>query len=280
MAARHAFSIAAFLALFGGRAHSFAPKPSNQQTRLVQLSKCTNLSVSPRIISRSNRFPVWNNTPVAINMVSDDTEDLLEAASRLRKEAEELEMAVRGNKSSDASSDKKPVSLQTKFTSFEDSSWTISYRFASDALPQGDDDDEEEDVKVTYYSGKVKIVLTADGYTNMIDDEENSSSSKLSFEKFWGWDEETSREDDLQYILFSADVMLPTSDPNFEKKPTRFYFQSQVDRDSRTGEISLRDGTVTVKKDIEPPGGFWGVFNAGGILAQFRYCGNFLMKPN
>ena len=106
----------------------------------------------------------------------------------------------------------------------------------------------------------------------------------MIFQKFWGWDEETSNEDELQYILFSADVDLPSSDPNYDEKKKqnnsiRFYFQCEVNRDSRTGEITMRDGTVTLKKDIKPPGGFWGVFNGGGILAQFRYCGECLMKP-
>ena len=161
------------------------------------------------------------------------------------------------------------------YTSLEDSSWTISYRFASDAIST--DDDKDEDVKVIYYSGKLNIQLTDDGYTNML--EKDDDSSKIKFIKTWGWDEENSKEDDLDYLLLSADVMLPESDPNHSKTPTRYYFQTQVNRDSRSGEISLIDGTVTLKKDVEPPGGFWGVFNGGGILAQFRYCGEFLMKP-
>ena len=70
-----------------------------------------------------------------------------------------------------------------------------------------------------------------------------------------------------------------TLNPNFSKKPIRFYFQTRIEKDRRSGEIFLDDGTVTLKKDIEPPGGFWGIFNAGGILAQFRYCGEFIMKP-
>ena len=52
-----------------------------------------------------------------------------------------------------------------------------------------------------------------------------------------------------------------------------------METDSKTGEITLIDGTVTLKRDVEPPGGFWGIFNGGGILAQFRYCGEFLIKP-
>jgi len=223
---------------------------------------------------------VTTTRPITARMASGDADDMLQTASRLRKEAEELEQSVRGKGTGDVSIKKSTAkeSIPVKsYTSLQDSSWTISYRFASDAVSKDDD----ADVKVTYYSGKVKIQLTDDGYTNILNEDDSPpSSSGLTFNKFWGWDEETSNEDDLQYVLFSADVLLPKSDPNYEKKPTRFYFQAKVDTDSsRSGEISCSDGTVTLKKDVEPPGGFWGVFNGGGILAQFRYCGEFLMKP-
>mmetsp|Transcript_13038 Transcript_13038/g.16501 ORF Transcript_13038/g.16501 Transcript_13038/m.16501 type:complete len:114 (+) Transcript_13038:245-586(+) len=104
----------------------------------------------------------------------------------------------------------------------------------------------------------------------------------------WGWDEEVSRENDKKtYLSFSADVILPPTDINYDtskpNEPSRFYFNAEVNTDSKTGEISLIDGTVTVKRDVASPAGgggrFWGIFNAGGILAQFRYCGEFLMKP-
>jgi len=73
--------------------------------------------------------------------------------------------------------------------------------------------------------------------------------------------------DGLQYVHFSAYILLPESDPNYEKKPFRFYFQAQVDIDDKSNDIILSIETVAFKKDIEPPGRFWGVFNGGGILA-------------
>jgi len=230
---------------------------------------------SPAISSRSMHAP-------CLRLSSDETDNLLEKASRLRKEAELLEITMQGTR--EVAKEKRATEEQGKAkktcTSFKNSTWLISYRFASDAVKQDDDDDDDEEVKLIYYSGKVEIKLTEDGYTNVhSDNSKEGSSSGVRFEKFWGWDEETSQEDDLQYVLFSADVLLPEADPNNEKKPIRYYFQAQVDTDAKSNEITLSGGTVTLKKDIKPPGGFWGVFNGGGILAQFRYCGEFLMKP-
>ena len=256
---------------------------------------------------------------------SDNSEanDLLQTAARLRKEAEELEQSMqngrqratsgidKNNRTSAANQQKQqpprqqgngdlelwqePVLGTKKYTSVKDSTWVISYRFASDAVNRDTRDQEDNDVKPIYYTGKVIVTFTADGYTVMVtnnDKDGNNQSAppvvpavptnnqQVRFQKFWGWDEETSRDDGMQYVLFSADVLLPASDPNAGGKNglKRFYFQCRVNRDEKTDKITMSDGTVTLKKDIEPPGGFWGVFNAGGILAQFRYCGNFLMK--
>ncbi len=223
----------------------------------------------------------------------------LDKASKLRKEAKELEAQMKSRKGgndslkssaakittnydtgNEESSTNKNVSTKSKsamFTLLENSTWIISYRFSSDPVSK-----ENDDVKPIFYSGKVAIRLKGDGYTELIPLETTDNSQlSLLFLKFWGWDEEISREDGEKYLSFSADVVLPISDPNYDKgsSSSRFYFNSQVESDSKTGEISLKDGTITVKRDIEPPGGFWGVFNAGGILAQFRYCGDFLIKP-
>lgn len=226
-----------------------------------------------------------------LHMSLDETEELLKKASLLRKEAEALEETVRETRDAatrNREKDSKNISEETKmkapkksYTSLKDSEWVISYRFASDAIKR--DGSEDDQVKPIFYSGKVKISLSEDGYTNMMNsDDSTKDSSSLSgptFEKFWGWDEEISTEDELQYVLFSADVLLPESDPNYVKKPVRFYFQAQVNIDNKSNEITLSGGTVTLKKDVESPGGFWGVFNGSGILAQFRYCGEFIMKP-
>ena len=234
---------------------------------------------------RVNTMKNEQSLPVhVLHMATDDSDELLETALRLRKEAEAMEESIRGQKvvsSNDGNNEGGPKSSAASvktYNTLQDSVWRISYRFASDAvLKESNGKEEDDDVKVTYYSGKVDIQLTDDGYTNVM--EEHNTSKSIKFEKFWGWDEENSKEDELDYVLFSADVMLPKDDPNYTKQPIRFYFQTQVLRDSRSGEISLKDGTVTLKKDVEPPGGFWGIFNGGGILAQFRYCGEFLMKP-
>ena len=185
------------------------------------------------------------------------------------------------------------------YTQLGDSTWTISYRFASDpvtvddgananANANADANANAETKPMIFYSGKVVVCLKEDGFTTLVSPSSSSPSpspSPLSFSKFWGWDEDISTEDENTYLSFSADVILPTSDPNYngDGGPCRFYFNSQVEKDGTTGEISLHSGTVTVKRDVESPGGggggFWGIFNAGGILAQFRYCGEFLMKP-
>lgn len=230
----------------------------------------------------------------------------LDKASKLRKEAEELEaIMMEKRKEGGGGKDKQAAVVVTPpklYTQLENSDWILSYRFASDPISSNDDDTKpgnENDMTnmktkptivekpIVYYSGKVVVRLKDDGYTELLpplDDTtttQSSSSKSLTFLKFWGWDKEISNEDEKEYLSFSADIVLPKSDPNYSSSSSscRFYFNSQVETDSQTGEISLTSGTVTVKRDIEPPGGFWGVFRAGGILAQFRYCGEFLIKP-
>jgi len=200
----------------------------------------------------------------------------LEKASRLRKEALEIETTI--ERGEDVEDTYEQTKKEINYSRLEDSSWKMSYRFASEPTRN---DSEEDTTPKTFYSGKISIKFRGDGYTNIIDDEGSQNESGVKITKFWGWDPEISSEDNLKYLSFSADVLLPSSDPNYiaPGDPVRFYFETRVDKDPKTGVITLNDGTVTLKKDIEPPGGFWGVFNAGGILAQFRYCGEFLCKP-
>jgi len=230
------------------------------------------------------------STSSSTSSTSSDVDRLRDSATRLRKEAAELEakMAERRTESKNMSDDSSTSSTASAaamaskkvYTALDDSEWTVSYRFASDPLPR-DDDDNNKDANVSSssskrrnYSGKVGIKFRSDGYTDTIDTDQVRD---IQYAKFWGWDEEISNEDELRYVLFSADVVLPESDNNAGTE--RFYFQARVEQDERTGEISLADGKVTVKRDIEPPGGFWGVFNGGGILAQFRACGDFVCRP-
>lgn len=229
----------------------------------------------------------------------------LDKASKLRKEAEELEAIMRTKRKEEGEKDTSQVVVVKTppkiYTQLENSDWTISYRFASDPIAsndndtnQGNEDDMTKmkmravettaDTPLVYYSGKVSVRFTGDGYTELLTpttDDTTTTSKSLTFLKFWGWDKEISNEDEKEYLSFSADIVLPKSDPNYSVSSSscRFYFNSQVETDSKSGEISLTSGTVTVKRDIEPPGGFWGVFSAGGILAQFRFCGEFLIKP-
>ena len=199
-------------------------------------------------------------------------DDLRARAEKLRREAEELEAKVRKERRP-ASTASAPVVPKKSCTALDDSEWTLAYRFASDPPPK-DDADGNDQIKLKYYSGKVAIKLKSDGYTDIIDDEEVKG---ITYCKFWGWDEEISNEDGLRYILFSADVNMPADDNN--PGTGRFYFQARVEQDERSKEISLADGKVTVKRDIEPPGGFFGVLSGKGILAQFRVCGDFVCRP-
>ena len=203
-------------------------------------------------------------------------EDLRRKAEQLRREAEELESKMRREKPSTTAGSGSATAVPKKiYTTLDDSEWTLSYRFASDPPPKDDDNDgNDQNVKLRYYSGKVAIKLRSDGYTDITDEEQVKD---IQYAKFWGWDEEISNEDGLRYLLFSADVALPADDNN--AGTDRFYFQARVEQDERTKEISLADGKVTVKRDIEPPGGFWGVFSGKGILAQFRVCGDFVCRP-
>jgi len=243
----------------------------------------------PLYSESSFQFPTVSKRDYTIsskkyNAKDTDAENLLEKASRLRKEAQEMEIKMGRTEQGGGVMTYRNESTENNviaYTSLEDSSWIISYRFASEPSK----DNEEESTKVMFYSGKMSIKLRADGYTDILVNNDDKLTtpenvSGLKFNKFWGWDLEISREDNLKYLSFSADVSIPPSDPNYTSsgEVTRFYFNSRVDVESKTNAIILSDGTVTLKRDVEPPGGFWGIFNGGGILAQFRYCGEFLCK--
>ena len=178
------------------------------------------------------------------NSKDEEVNQYLDKATKLRKEAEELEAVMR-NRDSSSTTLEKPNSESdlrkvVSYKSLNDSTWMISYRFASDPVlrdndSNASDENAESYVKPTFYSGKVSIRLKDDGYTELLnspnDDKDSpSSSSTISYEKFWGWDEETSREDGKQYLSFSADLKLPSTDPNYQSgNSNRFYFNSQVE---------------------------------------------------
>jgi hypothetical protein len=200
----------------------------------------------------------------------DSADKLLESAQRLRDEAQLLESQL-GERRPIVSQpyQEKPVSYQ----SLKDSIWTLTYRFSSEPPPK----DDEDPISISSYSGKVIVKFLGDGYSELIR-HEPSGNDMLSFEKIWGWDEEVSTEDEYNYVLFSASIKLSPSDVSVPNQTLRYYWQARIDKGTDNA-LSLADGTVTAKKDLQPPGGFWGFFRASGILAQFRYVGNFVAKP-
>ena len=198
---------------------------------------------------------------------SPDAEQLRQSAQNLRDEIEILESKL----------DRKPIIANqmesaVTYSSLPDSVWTLVYRFASDSPPK----DDTEPRTTSNYSGKLTVKFRSDGYTDVIEHDPIGEKA-LVVSKAWGWDKEVSNEDEKEYVLFSTDVQLPGSDAVAPNQARRFYWQARVDTEVG-GYLNLEDGSVTIKKDIEPPGGFWGVLNAGGILAQFRQVGSFGAK--
>ncbi len=203
--------------------------------------------------------------------------DLLEKARRLREEASQLEDNLRASSSSSASSAVgAPVEIVNN-KQLEESKWTLTYRFSSQPVPK----DSEKDDKVTpkkFYSGKINLLLKEDGYSEQIIQAQDASKNEgdIQIVKIWGWDRETSNEDNLDYLLFSMDIKFPASDPDLSNQKERYYFQARVEEES-DGNISLKEGTITVKKDVtDKTGGRWGFFNVAGILTVFRYTGDFV----
>lgn len=155
------------------------------------------------------------------------------------------------------------------------------YRFANEPEYKNDEDVKNKPPR-KYYSGKVQLQFKNDGYTDIlssaIEDNINNNNAAV-YQKVWGWDIETSGEDSLDYLLFSADITLPPPISTSE----RFYFQARVDKDDMKKDVlSLEDGSVTVKRNYSeaPTGGWWGIFRgADSILAQFREVGGFKCRP-
>jgi hypothetical protein len=220
------------------------------------------VAFAPMTVSRSTSCRLLESP------INSDAEKLRESAQKLREEVELMESKL----------DRKPnmadqVEQVISYSSLKESVWTLAYRFASDPPPN----DDEEPRKVSNYSGQLKVKFLSDGYTELIGHEATGGTA-LDVSKAWGWDKEISEEGDNEYVLFSTNIQLPASDATSPNEMLRFYWQARVVTES-SGALSVVDGTVTVKKDVKPPGGFWGVFNGGGILAQFRYVGNFAAKP-
>ena len=275
---------------------------------------CSRRTTSPMLLIRHQScFTDATRHLLAVSSSSspdETTQDLLEKARKLREQAKSLEDKLdRKSTSPSSSSSVSPGSSQaTRInppSEVEDSIWTISYRFSSQ--PEAEDDNRNDEsssftpvqqqqtrqLRRTFYSGKVTLKFKNDGYTEVIAAENENYSSKdvLQIVKAWGWDKEISNEDNKEYLLWSMDVRFPTTDPDLPDQQERLYFQARVDDENqgRTSQspsssssiLSLKDGTVTVKKDVaEKTSGWWGVFRVGGILTRFRYTGDFVARPS
>ncbi len=206
--------------------------------------------------------------------------DLLEKARRLREEASQLEDNLRASSMSSATG--VPVEIVSN-KQLEESKWTLTYRFSSQPAPkESEKDDKQQVTPKKFYSGKMNLLLKENGYSEQIIQAQDASKNEgdIQIVKIWGWDRETSNEDNLDYLLFSMDIKFPASDPDLSNQKERYYFQARVEEES-DGSISLKEGTITVKKDVtEKTGGMWGFFNVAGILTEFRYTGDFVAKAS
>lgn len=203
-----------------------------------------------------------------------ESDNFRQRASRLRQEALELEQQIRNSTSPEALKKVNVRSATPKYRDMKDTVWTLSYLFASQPEPKGsklpkDNTEENKASSSTRFGGKLTLRFKADGYTDFFPSE---SEGVLKLVKVWGWDLETSTDDDMEYLVFSIDVLLPGGSKE------RYYMQAKLVKSH--GEISLTDGTVTVKQDATETGSRWGLFTPKGILAEFRYVGNFVAKPS
>ncbi|KAL9190095.1 hypothetical protein ACHAXT_007306 [Thalassiosira profunda] len=202
-------------------------------------------------------------------------------ASKLREEARAAEEALGSTRGTSAQSVEGATFVKpAEYTELGDSCWEITYRFANEPEAKEEKDAKTDNPPRKFYGGKLQLQFKDDGYTDIISlgDTDSGGSNAATFQKVWGWDLETSEQDSLDYILFSADITLPPPISTSE----RFYFQARVDKEGKDkNTISLQDGSVTVKRDVgSPGGGWWGIFRgADGILAQFREVGGFRCKP-
>ena len=65
----------------------------------------------------------------------------------------------------------------------------------------------------------------------------------------------------MDYLLLSMKVNLPETDPKLPSVKEHCYFEAQIDHNLPTQEPTLRDGAITVKKDLsERTKDVWGLF--------------------
>jgi hypothetical protein len=224
-------------------------------------------------------------------------DEWLNRASKIREEIRELEqVAALSRQGKDIRSTTEQLSTNAvEYVDIADSMWTLSYRFASDPEESNERNDINSIVPRRLFGGKVTIKYRKDGYTDIISQESfGSAIDSCTLIKAWGWDIELSKDNesdskmkDQEYLLFSIDVETPKIEKNMKRESTaspicnmeRFYFQARKDTDPKSGIITLADGTVTVKRDVVQKSSRWALFSPAGILAQFRYVGDFVAKP-
>ncbi|KAL9178847.1 hypothetical protein ACHAXT_003978 [Thalassiosira profunda] len=262
-----AFRVTAPTASFGARRGGAACR------RAASTSSCGGArpsppAPSPRILRSS-----------ASDDGASEADKLRQTASKLREEARAAEEALGSTRGTSAQSAEEGATYvkPAEYTEMGGSCWEITYRFANEpeAKEEKEGDKKKDNPPRKFFGGKLQLQFKDDGYTDIISSG-GTDSNAATFQKVWGWDLETSEQDSLDYILFSADITLPPPISTSE----RFYFQARVDKEGKD-LISLQDGSVTVKRDIESPGGgWWGIFRgADGILAQFREVGGFRCRP-
>jgi hypothetical protein len=214
-------------------------------------------------------------------------DEWLNKAARLREEIRKLEAAAATTRDSRDASAIVSSSRFVEYTDIADSIWTVSYRFTEN--PESETDSPEAAEIRRSFSGKMKVKFRNDGYTDLLSQESiGSTSSSIRIVKAWGWDIELSKDkkkdnaDDEEYVLFSIDVELPSSEDGtipVDSIQQRYYLQARVQKDSQRAVLSILDGTVTVKRDILQKSNQWAFLSPAGILAQFRYVGGFIAKP-
>ncbi|KAL3788446.1 hypothetical protein ACHAWO_007401 [Cyclotella atomus] len=210
---------------------------------------------------------------------NDEVSRLKQSAERLRAEALEAQEKLAGRRATNTIV-VTPVK-EVEYDAIPDSCWEISYRFADEPISKSKGKEDTQPKQRTFYTGKMQVQFRPDGYTDLIGNlnDDTPDNTQVQFQKVWGWDIETSNEDKLDYLLFSADVQLPRLPSGILPMPERFYFQARVDKNAKDN-IVLQDGSVTVKRNVESgTGGWWGLFRgADGILAEFREVGLFRCK--
>jgi hypothetical protein len=292
-----------------------------QQTR--QAMSSTNLEEDniENQLQISSQSPILDNSNDNNNNNSmDERTKYLEKATQLRRDIERLEQQQQQSTSTSTtnrvlSQQQQQQQVKVEVTDIANSIWIISYRFSDepeqDTTSDNNNNYNEEVLVRKFYSGKVTVKFRKDGYTDIISQssvgagttDSTNNINTLHILKAWGWDIErgsgggSSTDDDdndIDYILFSLDVHLPSS----SSSPTssiigttkqRFYFQARQVRNNKQSStsktiLSFEDGTITIKQDIldsnKKTPKRWGLFSPRGILVQFRSVGNFIMKPS